>query len=270
MKVTRMILLVLAVLLAASFVYAGGNRDSGGLTLRKGVLSIGMEMTYPPMEYWAEDGKTPLGFDVELGKAIAAKMGLKPDFVDTSWDGIFAGVNANKYDCIISAVTIYPARLEAHNFSKPYISNTIAMVLPKDSNITARSPEECAGLNVAFQTETTADEYMEELAAGGLRYTPRRYDSMIQCFNELQLGRLDAVITDLLVAYEFVGRANSPFEIVWQSAEDDKFGICMKKGNDALTAAINQALDALWADGTLLRLSRETFDGMDLVTSAWK
>ena len=269
MKAKRIVLAVLTVLIAVSFVYAGGGRDSGGLTLKKGVLSIGMEMTYPPMEYWAEDGKTPLGFDVELGKAIAAKMGLTPNFIDTSWDGIFAGVNANKYDCIISAVTINPARLAAHNFSNPYVSNTLAMVLPKGSRISARSPQECSGLNVAFQTETTADEYMEDLGAGGLRYTPRRYDSMIQCFNELQLGRVDVVVTDLLVAYEFVGRADSPFEIVWQSGEDEKFGICMKKGNDALTAAINQALNELWADGTLLRISKETFDGMDLVTSAW-
>jgi ABC-type amino acid transport substrate-binding protein len=110
---------------------------------------------------------------------------------------------------------------------------------------------------------------MEELGAGGLRYTPRRYDSMIQCFNELELGRVDVVVTDLLVAYEFVSSVASPFEIVWQSGEDEKFGVCMKKGNDALTAAINQALNELWADGTLLRISRDTF-GMDLVTSAWK
>ena len=269
MEMKKAILVILTLLVAASFVYAGGGKDSGGLTLKKGILSIGMEMTYPPMEYWAEDGKTPLGFDVELGKAIARKLGLQPQFVDTSWDGIFAGVNANKYDCIISAVTINPARLKAHNFSKPYVSNTLAMVLPKNSKVSARSPEQCAGLNVAFQTETTADEYMEALAKGGLRYTPRRYDSMIQCFNELQLGRVDVVMTDLLVAYEFVGRPDSPFEIVWKSGEDEKFGICMKKGKDALTAAINGALDELWADGTLLKISMDTF-GMDLVTSAWK
>ena len=267
MKVKNVVLVVLAVLLLAGAVYAGGNKDSGGLTLKKGVLSIGMEMTYPPMEYYADDGKTPLGFDVELGKAIAKKLGLEVQFVDTAWDGIFAGVDANKYDCIISAVTINPARLAAHNFSKPYVSNTLAMVLPKGTSVTAKSPQECVGLDVAYQTETTADEYMEELAQGGLRFNPREYDSMIQCFNELEIGRVHAVVTDLLVAYEFVGRPNSPFEIVWKSGEDEKFGICMKKGNNALTADINKALDELWADGSLLKISMDTF-GMDLVTSA--
>ena len=266
MKTKSIIIAVLVALIVLSGAFAGGSKDSGGLTLKKGILSIGMEMTYPPMEYYAEDGKTPLGFDVELGKALSEKLGLKVNFIDTGWDGIFAGVNSNKYDCIISAVTINPARLAAHNFSKPYFSNTLAMVLPKGSRVTARSPEECVGLNVAFQTETTADDYMEELAEDGLRYTPRRYDSMIQCFNELELGRVDVVVTDLPVAQDFLNRPNSPFEIVWTGAEE-KFGICMKKGNDDLTAALNQALDELWRDGSLLKISMDTI-GVDKVTAA--
>jgi len=266
MKAKGLVFMILAILILTGAVFAGGNKEAGGLTLKKGVLSIGMEMTYPPMEFYAEDGKTPLGFDVELGKAIAEKLGLKVNFIDTGWDGIFAGVNSNKYDCIISAVTINPARLAAHNFSKPYVSNTLAMVLHKDSSVTARAPEECVDLNVAFQTETTADEYMEELGDDGLKYTPRRYDSMIQCFNELQLGRVDVVVTDLPVAQDFLSRPDNPFKIVWTGAEE-RFGICMKKGNNALTTAINQALDDLWREGTLLKISMDTL-GTDKVSSA--
>ena len=77
------------------------------------------------------------------------------------------------------------------------------------------------------------------------------------------------IVTDLLVAYEYIAQANSPFEIVWRSTEPEQFGICMKKGNDALTEAINQALDELFADGTMLKISNDIF-GMDLVTSARK
>jgi polar amino acid transport system substrate-binding protein len=143
------------------------------------------------------------------------------------------------------------------------------MLLLKGSSIAARSPEECTGLNVAYQEETTADGYMTALAEGGLKFNPREYEKMTDCFNELTLGRVDAIVTDLLVAYDFVSSADSPFEIVWTSPEDEKFGICLKKGNDALTAEIDKALDALYADGTLLRLSQDIF-GMDLVTKAWQ
>ena len=262
------VLAALVILVICGFLFYGcGGKKSEGLTIKPGVLTIGMEIGYPPMEYYADDGKTPIGFDVDMGKAIAKKMGLEVEFVDTAWDGIFAGVNTGKYDCIMSSVTINPVRLAAHNFSNPYVSNTLAMVLLKNSRIIARSPQECYGLDVAFQSETTADTYMADLASKGLRFNERKYEKVMYCFDELKLNRVDVIVTDLLVAYDYVAPADSPFEIVWKSPEDEKFGICMKKGNDALTTEINKALDALFADGTMLKISMDTF-GMDLVTAA--
>jgi len=263
----RVFFVILAVLLVSGVLFAGGRRDSGGMTIRSGVLTIAMDIGYPPMEYFGPDGSTPMGFDVEMGKAIAAKMGLRAEFVNTAWDGIFAGVETNRYDIIMSAVTITPPRLIAHNFSRPYIANTLAMVLPKGSSLAARTPMDTAGLNVAFQADTTADFYMEELASMGLRYIPRRYDQVIHCFEELRMGRVDVIVTDLLVAYNYIAAADSPFEIVWKSPEPEVFGMCMKNGNDTLTNAVNKALEDLFNDGTMLRISNQIF-GMDLVTEA--
>jgi polar amino acid transport system substrate-binding protein len=266
-----MVMAVLAAMILTGVVFAGGSssrsQSSGGLTIKDGVLMIGMEIGYPPMEYYDADGRTPIGFDVQMGRAIAQKMGLQVEFVDTGWDGIFASVDTQRFDCIMSSVTITPARLEAHNFSRPYIANTLAMVVLKGSNITARTPEQCAGLNVAYQDETTADFYMQDLRAAGLNFSAFEYEKVMYCFDELRLGRVDVIVTDLLVAYEYIAQANSPFEIVWESNEPEVFGICMKKGNDALTAAIDRALDELFADGTMLRISRNVF-GMDLVSAA--
>jgi len=263
----KSIIAVLTILVLVGSVYAGGSKEPKGLTMEKGFLTIGMEIGYPPMEYYGTDAKTPIGFDVEMGKAIAAKMGLQPKFIDTAWDGIFDGVTTGKYDCIMSSVTITPARLQAHNFSKPYISNTLAMVLLKDTTVTAKTPNDCTGLNVAYQGDTTADIYMQGLAAKGLKFLPRSYDKVYSCFDELKLKRVDVILTDLLVAYDYIAPADSPFQIVWKSPEGEKFGVCMKKGNDNLTAAIDKALDDLFADGTLLNISQKTF-GMDLVTAA--
>lgn len=253
---------------ATGLLFTGCSKKSSGLTLKDGVLSIGMEIGYPPMEYMAPDGKTPIGFDVSMGKAIAQKMGLEVEFIDTAWDGIFAGVDTNKYDCIMSSVTITEARLLAHNFSKPYIQNTLAIVLPKNSKYRVSNPQDLAGLGVAYQEETTSDYYMEELAAGGLKFTSYEYDKVMYCFEEMKLGRVDAIMTDLLVAYEYIAAANSPFEIVWQGGEEE-FGICMKKGNDALSAAVDKALDELFNDGTMKKISNEIF-GMDLVSAVRK
>jgi polar amino acid transport system substrate-binding protein len=269
-------MLVVLTLFAAALLAAGCAKKSAGaasaaqskpITLKEGVLSVGMEIGYPPMEYYDADGKTPIGFDVQMAKAIAAKMGLKVEFVDTAWDGIFAGVDTDKYDCIMSSVTMNDARMNAHNFSKPYVSNTLAMVLMKDTKITAKTPLDCTGLNIAYQEETTSDIYMTELAEKGLKFNPREYEKVMYCFDEMQLGRVDVIVTDLLVAYDYISPADSPFEIVWQSTEAEKFGVCMKKGNDALTTEIDKALDALFADGTMLKISQDVF-GMDLVSAA--
>jgi polar amino acid transport system substrate-binding protein len=257
--------IIISVFVMAFVLLAGCKRDSGGLTIKRGVLMVGMEIGYPPMEYLAEDGRTPIGFDVDFAKALAERMGLEVEYVDTAWDGIFAGVETSRYDCIISSVTITPARLEAHNFSKPYIQNTLAIVMPRDSRHNVRSPQDLEGLGVAFQDETTSDYFMQDLAAGGLRFTPYEYDRVMYCFDELRLGRVDAIMTDLLVAFEYIGRSDL-FEIVWQGGEEE-FGICMKRGNDALTEAVDKALNELFEDGTMLRISREIFNGMDLVSA---
>ena len=268
MKAKVVVFAVLAVLILSTGFYGCRRREPAGMTIRPGVLTVGVDISYPPMEFFGPDGVTPMGFNIEMAKIIAERLGLRHEFVNSSWEGIFAGLDTNRWDAIISSVTITEARKERHNFSKPYIANTLALVLLKDTTVRARTPEELAGLDVAFQGATTADFYMVALAERtGLNFNLRRYDTIMRCFDELRLGRVDAIITDLLVAYDYIAPADSPFEIVWRSTEPEVFGICIRKGNDALTQAIDGVLEGMFADGTMLRLSYDTF-GMDMVTQA--
>ncbi|MDR0628753.1 MAG: ABC transporter substrate-binding protein [Treponema sp.] len=276
MKRQKMVLMAALGLCILGGVFAGGAKQqqsqpqgggAGSLTLKPGVLTVGMEIGYPPMEYFDVDGKTPIGFDVQLAYALAEKLGLKVDFVDTAWDGIFAGVNTGKYDVIMSSVTITPERQEAHNFTKPYVGNAQAMVLLKGSSVTARNPEEIDGLGVAYQAETTSDIYMTGLAQKGVSFTPYEYDKVLNCFDELRNHRVDVIVCDSLVAFDYVASPDSPFEIVWQGSAEEKFGICLKKGNNALTAALDKALDELFAEGIMLKISQDIFK-MDMVSAA--
>ncbi|MDR3161906.1 MAG: ABC transporter substrate-binding protein [Spirochaetaceae bacterium] len=249
-------------------VFAGPRKEQAqGLTIENGVLTVGMEIGYPPMEYFDTDGTTPIGFDVQMAKALAAKLGLGVKFVDTAWDGIFAGVDTGKYDLIISSVTITDERLTRFNFTKPYIANAQALVLPKGSTITARNLEGLSGLRVAYQAETTSDEIMTELAEGGLQFTPFEYDKVMNCFDELRNGRVDVVVCDSVVAYFYEAQPTYSVEIVWEGPGEN-LGICLKKGNDALTKAVSDALAALFADGTVPKISRDVF-GRDLASTAF-
>jgi polar amino acid transport system substrate-binding protein len=258
---------VLCALILVSGLFAGAKQESGGLTLKKGVLSVGMEIGYPPMEYFADDGKTPLGFDVELAKAIAAKLGLKFEWVDTAWDGIFAGVDTGKYDCIMSSVTYTEERAANFNFTKPYVANSQLLVVRKDSPVKPASMEDIKGLRLTYQAETTSDTLATEwIERTGSKIEVFEYDKVMNCFDELTLNRVDVILVDSVVAAEYLSRPGNPYEITAEVSNDEVLAICLKKGNDALTEALNKALDELYADGTLAAISQQVF-GTDVVSS---
>ncbi|GHV08686.1 hypothetical protein FACS1894217_11530 [Clostridia bacterium] len=94
-----------------------------------GKLQVGMEIGYPPMEFTTEDGKENIGFDVELAGEIAKLLGLELELRETAWDGIFSGLEKGDYDCIISSVSITPPRQEAYILTKPYIANSLCIVV---------------------------------------------------------------------------------------------------------------------------------------------
>lgn len=231
---------------------ADATEDTGLDLIKEGVLTVGMQVDYPPFEMYAEDGITPVGLDVDIIEAIAADLGLEVEYVDTAWDGIFAGLDTNKYDTIISGVTITAEREEKYDFTQSYIQNFQCMVVLKDSGVTATSPEETGGLSVAYQAETTSDIYMTELVDAGLDADVYEYEKILECFAELEAGRVDAVVCDSTVTFPYINRENSPFEIVWtQDEAPEEFGIMVKGGNTSLLEALDAGLSKIKDDGTL-------------------
>jgi polar amino acid transport system substrate-binding protein len=240
-------------------------KQKHGLTIAEGTLLVGVEIGYPPMEYYDTDGITLTGFDIEVTKAIAEKLGLNVKYIDTAWEGIFAGLQTGKYDIAVN-ITILPERQQRFNFTKPYIDSSQTIVTLKNSFIKIEKPEGIEGYRAAYQGDTTSQYFTERLRKNGLVFTSFSYDKIINCFDDLALGRLDLIIVDNIVAYDYAGKENSPFEVVWQGSSGELIGICLKKGNDALTAAIDEALDELFKDGTMREISFKIFN-RDLVSS---
>jgi polar amino acid transport system substrate-binding protein len=143
------------------------------------------------------------------------------------------------------------------------------MVLLKGSTVTAKTPEDLSGLQVGYQAETTSDVYMTKLAENGLKFKALEYDKVLNVFDDLKLGRIDAAVADSLVSVDYVNKPDSPFVMAWQGPADEFFGICMKKGNTELVDAVNKALDELFADGTMKKISENNF-GTDIVSSVRK
>lgn len=242
-----------------------GSQDAEGstqLTIKEGVLQVGAEIGYPPMEYLDKDGVTPIGFDVDVAKAIGEILGLEVEMVDTAWDGIFSSLDSNRYDCVMSAVSINEDRKENYNLTEAYIANRLVLVTKKNSPV--KSPEDLTGLVVATQTETTADEYMKARQEEGLELKDYLvYDQILQCFDDMKLNRVDAVLVDSVVAAYYMGEDSELYSVVWESEEAEPMAVALKKGNDELTAKIEEAIDSLYESGKMAEIAKKHF-GTDI------
>lgn len=258
MKKAWFYLLAAVLLLSAAGCSGAGTRSNAGL-LNNGVLKVAMEIGYPPFEYYADDGVTPMGMDVELAAEIAKILGVRIEYEDTAWDGIFSGLDIDKYDAVISAVTINATRIEDMDFSTPYIENWQSITV-KTNDPAVTSMEGLNGLIVGYQDATASAEILEEMiATGAVSCTTAAYDKVMNAFDDLRLGRVNCVLADSTVAEGYVNREPDQFEITWHQknvsgAEAEKFGVAVKKGNAALQDAINKALKQLEDNGTLDRL----------------
>jgi polar amino acid transport system substrate-binding protein len=211
-----------------------------------------------------DDDNNPIGFDIDLATEIANILGVRVQFHDTAWDGIFAGLDVDKYDAVISAVTIRADRQERWDFSNPYIENWQAIVVRK-GNDPVTSLEGLNGLNVGLQAMTASHDLLEEMIElGQLNCTISPYVQVLNAFDDLRLGRVQAIITDSTVAEGYVNREPDVFEISWHQryepgAVAEQFGIVMKKGNNLLVNAVNDALRQLETNGKLNELHYEWF-----------
>ena len=203
--IIAIIVVVIAAAIIAIFALTGKKDETGGMLMQKGVLNVGMEIGYPPFEEFAEDGVTPIGYDVDFAKALGEKMGLTINFVNTAWDGIFQGIGVN-YDVVISAVTITDERKETMSFSDPYINNYQAVVVPADYTGEITSFLDLDGMVIAVQKETTSDILMSDYVdTETITATISANEKIATCFTQLTAGEVDAVVVDSTVAIGLPG-----------------------------------------------------------------
>ncbi|NTV90421.1 MAG: transporter substrate-binding domain-containing protein [Clostridiales bacterium] len=252
---------VLALVVMAVFVFTGCGSSSKG-----NVLRVGMEVGYPPMEMVGDDGKTVEGFDVDVANELAKRLGYTGgiEIVQTAWDGIFSAVETDKFDVIISAVSINDERQAAHSLTNAYVANKLVIVTKKgDTSIT--KPEDLVGKKVGVQGSTTAEEYLKTMAANGttVEYSP--YQKVTQPFSDLKIGRLDAVVVDVVVAGYYLVQDKESFDVVWENDVGEPMALCFAKKNTELRDKANEAIKAMQADGTMAKISEKWF-AMDITS----
>jgi L-cystine transport system substrate-binding protein len=233
---------------------AGENLDK---IKSAGAIRIGTEGTYAPFTFHDASGKL-VGFDVEIGQAVAEKLGVKAEFIEGKWDGLIAGLDADRYDAVINQVGITEARQQKYAFSDPYISSQ-AVLIVRDNNEDIKSFEDLKGKKAA-QSLTSNYGKMAEQAGAELVGT-EGFDQSIQL---VLTGRADATLNDSLSFLDFKKqKPDAPVKIVAEQADASYSGILLRQGDEELVAEINKALADIKADGTYQQISEKYF-GQDV------
>jgi cystine transport system substrate-binding protein len=254
MKSIRCILLI--VLLQALTISPLFAADDLERIKSSGVFRIGTEGTYAPFTYHDEAGKLT-GFDVEIGSAIARRLGVKPQFIEGQWDGLIAGLDVNRYDAVINVVSITDARKAKYDYSDPYITSHPALIVASD-NTTIKSFDDLKGKKSA---NSATSHFGTVATAYGAQVIP------VQGFNEaldlLISGRVDATVNDSLSFFDFMKhRPDARVKIVAldnSPGSRDQSAVLIRKGSPKLRAAINAALAGMMKDGTYEKISRKYF-----------
>jgi cystine transport system substrate-binding protein len=218
-----------------------------------GVLRIGTEGTYAPFTFHDSSGEL-VGFDVEIGREVAKRAGVEPEFLEGRWDGLIAGLDADRYDVVINQVGITPERQQKYAFSDPYMSSKAALIVAGD-NAEIDSFDDLQGKRSAQSLSSNYARIAE--AAGAELVATEGFDQAIQLVLQ---GRADATINDSLSFYDFKKqKPDAPVKIAATQAEAAQSGIIMNKDRPELLAAINKALAEIRADGTYKLISDKYF-----------
>jgi ABC-type amino acid transport substrate-binding protein len=217
---------------------------------RTGLITIGTSAAYAPFDY-VENGQI-VGYDHDLGDAIAHRMKVKAEWQNIDFKGIIAALKSGRVDILITAMTKTPQREEQITFSAPYYDAGIGAAFPLNHPIA--KPDDLVGKVVGVQLGTSGEAFTR--AISGVKEI-KTYDAVLLALKDLENGRVQAVVNPLpAIKYNLRGVAGIGITDVWKSSV---VGINTRREDADLLAEINRQLDALKNDGLLEKLDQKWF-----------
>ncbi len=218
-------------------------------------IIIGLDENFPPMGFRDENNEIT-GFDVDLAKAAAEKMGVEAEFQPINWSSKELELDSGKVDLLWNGLTITDERRENMEFTNPYLANKQVIMVKNESEITSKA--DLAGKNIGIQKESSAvDAVNADPIASELNLN--EYDDNILAFTDLEIGRVDAVVVDEIVARYYISTNDTDFKLLDEDFGDEVYGVAAKKGNTELINKLQAALDEIKDDGTAAEISQKWF-----------
>lgn len=221
----------------------------------RGTLLVGLEGTYPPFSFQGDDGKLT-GFEVEFAQQLAKHLGVEASLKPTKWDGMLASLDSKRIDVVINQVTISDERKKKYYFSTPYTISGIQALVKKGNEGSIKTAADLKGKKVGVGLGTNYEEWLRQNVQG---VDVRTYDDDPTKYQDLRVGRIDAILVDRLAALDLVKKTNDTLAVTGEAFSRQESGVALRKGNEDLLKAVNDAIAEMQKDGTLQALSEKWF-----------
>ncbi|MBO4404654.1 MAG: amino acid ABC transporter substrate-binding protein [Treponema sp.] len=253
-----------AALLAAAFVSCSKKAapDNSLEALKeRGVFVLGLDASFPPMGFTDDDGNI-VGYDIDLAKEVASRLGVEFKAQPIDWDAKEMELSSGNIDCIWNGFTITDERKEKLEMTKPYLNNDQVLVVKNNSGIS--SLKDAAGKLIGVQRGSSAQEAIEdnEEFATSIKETVLYPENLI-ALNDLEIGGVDGVVMDSVVASYDITTSNKPLVLVSEVLANEAYGVGFRKGEVKLCNEVQRILEEMAADGTVAAISTKWF-GSDI------
>jgi polar amino acid transport system substrate-binding protein len=236
------------------FLVTGCGQDKAGDGLSRvrdaGTISFAMSGGYPPFNFYDQDNEL-VGFDVDVAREVASRLGVTFKPVTTEWSGIIEGLRSGVYDGILGSMAVTPDRQKVVDFSVPYYYSGAQILVREDAPYT--DVQEMQGKTIGLVTGTTFESDARELGAGEIRL----YKDDTQTLMELGNSVVDGVITDRVVGVNAMNSGRFPVRLLGQPLRGEAIAVAFRKEDETLRTAVNEILTAMHDDGTLSRFSQK-------------
>ena len=214
---------------------------------------------YRPFEYHDEKTNKIIGYDIDVAEAIAKKIGVPLEVTEMQFTGLIPSLQNGQADLVIAAMYITPARKEVVDFADPYMDTGMVVAVRKDDTA-IKGPNDLNGKVVGVKTGATSEKVAQDMNEKGAKITIKSYKETVDYLLDLQNGRLDAAINDLLNQLEY-NKVNPTVKIVGDPFTKAQLGIAVKKGDKELVDLVNTVLKELKQNGEAEKMYKKWLSG---------